>query len=102
MRRVTLSQAMNLAPACVGEARAAMDSRFGAGLFDKATEHHEARGLVANLQAGTTRDRDGNRSSFTAYTWADHYTANPDQVWFDFFRGHVCNSVSRMARGLQP
>lgn len=96
----TLAQAMDAAPDDTAACRRQMDAQFAPGLFDKAVEHHAARRLRADADRGTTRDRDGERSRFVSYDWGQHYAANPSHVFFDFFRGHVCNSVSRLARGL--
>ena len=93
--RYTLNQAAALAAGDVSEARQYAAQTFGAGLFERATAHHEARNMRAVLGVGETRDRDGIRARFI-----DGHTCEPAHVWFDFFRGHIMNSVSRLASGL--
>ena len=100
--RMTLSQACEHAGTAVHMDRQKADEQFGAGLFDKAIEHHTKRGLSVDLTKGTTRDRAGLQSRFINYIGEQTYTDAPHFVWFDFFRGAVLNSCSRMARGLEP
>ena len=99
---ITLTQACDAAPDAVAASRSKMDRDFAPGLFDKALAHHTARQLRADLKKGSTRDVDGFRSQFVGYDWSETYTGRPDWVWFDFFSGTVCYSVSRMHRGLKP
>lgn len=96
--KISLAQAMDMAPDQVAEDR----HKVGADLFDRAVDHHTRRRLVADVGQGTTRDRDGRRSRYVDYDWADHYSECPDHIWPDFFRGEVLNSCSRMRRGLTP
>lgn len=96
--QITLARAVELSN---GDADADR-KKWGADLFNKALAHHEKRQLVANLETGTTRDRDGVRSQFTAYDWADTYKADPGAIYFDFFRPAISNSCDRMRRGLEP
>lgn len=93
--RYTLAQAAALAIDDVAEARRYAERQFGAGLFDRATTHHEARNLRATLGIGETRDCDGFVARFV-----DGHTCQAEHVWFDFFRESIMNSASRMARGL--
>ena len=93
--RYTLTQAAAIAPDDVSTARQYAEHAFGPGLFDRAIAHHESRGLRATLGVGETRDRGGVCARFVG-----GHTCEPGHVWFDFFRGHIMNSVSRMARGL--
>lgn len=93
--RYTLAQASELATDDVASARQYAELEFGAGLFDRAMAHHEARNLRATLGAGETRDSGGIIARYVG-----GHTCQAAHVWFDFFRGHVMNSVSRMARGL--
>lgn len=97
-RVITLTEAMAEAPTDVHADR----QRWGDALFDRAVEHHTSRNLRANIGNGTTRDKDGIQSRFVAYDWACHYESSPDHVYYDFFKGIVCNSCSRMERGLNP
>ena len=96
--KITLTRAVELSN---GDA-AADRAKWGVELFDKALAHHEKRGLVADIDAGTTRDRDGIRSQFTAYDWSDTYKADPGAIYFDFFRPAICNSCDRTRRGFTP
>lgn len=95
---VNLAQAMADSPTAVYLDR----KKWGDDLFDKAVAHHTARRLRADLSAGTTTDVDGQRSRFVQYDWGHEYENAPHHVYFDFFRGAVCNSCSRLARGLAP
>lgn len=94
---ITLAQAMEAAATAVY-----LDRQKAPALFDKAIEHHVARGLRADVAKGTTRDRDGWRSGFVAYDWAATYEEAPHFVYWDFFRPAILNSVSRLERGLNP
>lgn len=96
--KVTVPEAMRLAPDSVAKDR----QQWGAELYDKAVAHHTARRLMADTKKGRTRDRDGFHSQYVSYDWADTYVAHPDHIYFDFFKGAVCNSCSRMQRGLNP
>jgi hypothetical protein len=96
--KVTLREAMDLAPTDVAKDRA----QWGDELYDKAVEHHTAKRLTADTQKGSTRNRDGFASQYVSYDWSERYVANPDHIYFDFFKGSVCNSCSRMQRGLNP
>jgi ferredoxin-like protein FixX len=101
-KKVSIREAMQLAEEEVRQCRIEAAAEFSEGLFDKAVEHHAKRGLRADLVLGVTRDREGVQSRFLDYTWASAYTRNPGHIWYDFFCGPVMNSVSRMARGLEP
>lgn len=98
---VTLAQAMESAATAVYLDRQKANEQFGRGLFDKAVAHHIRRNLRANLKTGETLDCDGWRGRFTAYDWAQVYDSAPHHVYFDFLRGHVMNSASRLSRGLE-
>lgn len=96
--RYTLDEALALAdPKDVSECKSA----FGVDLFEQAVEHHRRRGLTADVKKGTTRDKDGQNSVYPGYDWADRYTTHKGHIWFDFFRGFVVNSASRLSRGLE-
>jgi hypothetical protein len=98
----TLAEAMALAPSEVAEAREYCAKTFGPEYWDKAVAHHEKRKLRADIAEGTTRDCDGWKSGFVGYDWSHEYQDRKEWIFYDFFRGFICNSVSRMARGLQP
>jgi hypothetical protein len=103
--RYTMAEAMAAAPDDAQAARQVAGADFGPGLFDRAIAHHAARQLRADVAAGVTRDREGIRARFVSWTPEDlagHVDRRGAHVWFDFFRGHVLNSCSRMARGLTP
>lgn len=100
---ITLSQSLQAAATAVHLDRALADEKFGRGLFDKAVQHHTARRLHANLKTGTVSDRDGWRSRYVRpsdYAGAKAYEGAEHLTWFDFFRGAVMNSASRLSRGL--
>ena len=65
---------------------------------------HPALGLSADTDAGTTRNRRGNQSRFLNWTSTDAsvYQGRPAAVFWDFFRGSIANSCSRIDRGLTP
>lgn len=94
---VTLQQAAEIVAAEVSELRAT----HGA-VFDQAMAYHAGRKLRADIATGVTRDCDGWKSGFVNYDWSDNYTKNPEHIFFDFFRGFILNSVSRINRGLKP
>lgn len=98
MTHITLDQAMAASPTIVYLDR----QKWGGELFDKAVEHHRRRKLRADIEKGSTRDVDGWRSQFTAYDWGHEYADAPHHIYFDFFRGTVNNSCSRIQRGLEP
>lgn len=97
-RVVTLAEAMEHAATAVYLCR----QKWGDEVFDAAVKHHTARRLRADVEAGTTTDTVGVRSRFADYDWAATYTDAPHFVWFDFFRGEIENSCSRIQRGLAP
>lgn len=94
-KTMTLPQALQHAATAVY-----MDLQNAPALFDLAVEYHTRKGLKADLAKGTTRDRDGWRSAFTAYDWAHLYEGAPHFAYFDFFRPALLNAVSRLQRGL--
>lgn len=100
MKTITLDQAMQLSDTVVYLDKQKADKQYGPGLFDQAVKHHVKRGLRADIKAGTTRDRDGIKSRFVDYDWADQYQDAPHFVWFDFFLPAILNSCSRLSRGL--
>lgn len=100
MKKITLRQAMEAAGTAVYLDRQKADAQFGPGLFDKAVAYHEKRNLRAYIESGTTWDRDGMRTRFVNYDGGGQYREAPHFVWFDFFRGTIMNSVSRLSRGL--
>lgn len=102
MSYITLKQAMDDAMQVVMIKKQSADRKFGPGLFEKAIAHHMQRDLRASVVKGSVRDRDGFRSQFVDYDWADVYAENPEYVWTDFFLPFILNSVSRMSRGLEP
>jgi len=102
MKIVTLAEAMDAAPEDVRADRARADQRFGAGLFDRAVEHHTKLHLRANISDGTTLNKYGETSRFKHYELAYFYEAYPHHIWPDFFRGTIMNTCSRMAQGLKP
>jgi hypothetical protein len=102
MKIVTLNEAMDAAATAVYVDRKKADQQFGVGLFDKAVAHHNNLGLRANISKGTTRNKRGQQSKYVNYDWAHVYEDAPHFIWYDFFRGVIMNSCSRMARGLEP
>lgn len=96
----TLSQSMQHASHTVSMDRAA----WGPTIYDRAFEYHFARGLRADIGRGLVRDADGARSRFIDYDESDaeRYLRHPEVIYWDFFRGIVNNSCSRIVRGLRP
>lgn len=70
--------------------------------FETAVAHHVRLGIVADIDKGEVRNKNGFVSQFVYYDWSQHYKDALNLVFFDFFRGVVLNSVSRMNRGLEP
>ena len=102
MKIVSLNKALADAATAVYMDRQKADAQYGAGLFDRAIEHHVARNLRADTERGITRDRGGQCAAYVSWSGADAaaYIEAPHFVYFDFFRGHILNSVSRLSRGL--
>ena len=96
MKIMTLKQALDHAAADVFCTR----QKYGkdAWAFDQSVEYWTKRNLLADIEAGTTKDRDGQRSRFTAYDWAHVYEEMPHAVFHDFFRGDICNAAGRLLR----
>lgn len=95
--KVSFDKACAMAASEVAQLRAqAADKR----LFDLAVENMRAQRWVCNTRTGTTRNVEGVQGQFVAYDWEATYNKFPDHVFYDFFRGHLLNKVSRLARGL--
>jgi hypothetical protein len=103
MSTITITQSLAAAATAVHLDRRLADEKFGQGLFDEAVQHHTARRLHANLKTGTVSDRDGWRSRYvnpSHYAGAKSFDGAEHLTWFEFFRGAVMNSASRLSRGL--
>ena len=68
--------------------------------FDRAVDWMRKSRFTANLDTGTVRNRDGVRSQFLTYDWADNYAIHPEHIFFDFFRGELMNKYTRFVRGI--
>ncbi len=73
-----------------------------AEVFSQAVAHHLKQGLRANLSTGEVRSNSGWVSRFSNYNWQADYEGALNLVYYDFFRGMVGNSRSRIVRGLAP
>lgn len=98
--RMTLAEAISHAP----EHMAALRLEWADQRLRRAVDHHAKRGLRCDTAAGTTSDRDGNRSRFVNWTKRDatRYENDRGSVFYTFFWGDIANSCSRLARGLKP
>lgn len=102
--KITLAETLYHAAHAIHMDKRKADEQFGPGLFEKAINHHVRRNLRADTVKGEVRDAGGWKAQYKEWTDANakQYDDAPHFVWFDFFRGFVMNSCSRMSRGLKP
>jgi hypothetical protein len=86
----------------VDKARDEFDSLRSAAenkeLFDKAADYMKKQDFVCDLSLGSVKAKKGWQAQFVNYDWADNYIANPDHVFYDYFRGILMNKYSRYLR----
>ena len=96
MSTITLQQAM------LNNAQVALDRANNPALYDAAVLHHTKLKLRADIKNGTTHNSTCWQSGFTSYDWAERYESFPEEIYYDFFRGAIMNSVFRLSEGLAP